>query len=91
MATDSILVTKLSTGQTVRVGDMGKTVIKPMPAEAENADSYEPYFFYGRVVDDSNAGYIGEINDIQVEPTAQPTDDNVKAGQTIVYNSGDLL
>lgn len=82
---------KLQSGEIVRVGDVGKTVVRPRPQDELNPDSYEPFFFYGRTVDVSTAGYIGEINDIQVEPNARPTNENVKAGQTIVYNSGDLL
>lgn len=91
MEKDTLLSLKLKTGEIVRVGDVGKTVVRPMPSQPADPDSYEPFFFYGRTVDVSQAGYIGEINDIQVEPNARPTDENMKAGQTIVYNSGDLL
>ena len=90
MTKDSLFTMKLQSGEIVRVGDVGKTVVRPHPQD-NDPDNYEPFFFYGRTVDTSTAGYIGEINDIQVEPNARPTDENVKAGQTIVYNSGDLL
>ena len=86
---------KLTTGEVVLVGDVGKTRVRQPPVDINNPDAYEPGYLYGVEFKDTDtpeiSGFIGEINDIQVDPAARPTADTVKAGQTIVYSEGDLL
>ena len=85
---DTILFTKIGE-QAVRVGDVGKTVIRDLP-ENPTIDSLEEFYFYTTDAP-ANEGYIGEINNIQVEPVLNKTPEEMEAGDAISYVAYDLL
>lgn len=85
---DTILFTKIGE-QAVRVGDVGKTVIRDLPPDA-TVDSLEEFYFYTADAP-ANEGYIGEINNIQVEPVLNKTPEEMEAGDAISYVAYDLL
>lgn len=85
---DTILFTKIGE-QAVRVGDVGKTVIRDLP-ENPNIDDLEEFYFYTADAP-ANEGYIGEINNIQVEPVLNKTPEEMEAGDAISYVAYDLL
>lgn len=85
---DTILFTKIGE-QAVRVGDVGKTVIRDLPPNA-TIDSLEEFYFYTTDAP-ANEGYIGEINNIQVEPVLNKNPEDMEAGDAISYVAYDLL
>ena len=85
---DTILFTKIGE-QAVRVGDVGKTVIRDLPPDA-TVDSLEEFYFYTADAP-ANEGYIGEINNIQVEPVLNKNPEDMEAGDAISYVAYDLL
>lgn len=85
---DTILFTKIGE-QAVRVGDVGKTVIRDLP-ENPTIDSLEEFYFYTTDAP-ANEGYIGEINNIQVEPVLNKRPEDMEAGDAISYVAYDLL
>lgn len=85
---DTILFTKIGE-QAVRVGDVGKTVIRDLP-ENPNIDDLEEFYFYTADAP-ANEGFIGEINNIQVEPVLNKTPEEMEAGDAISYVAYDLL
>ena len=85
---DTILFTKIGE-QAVRVGDVGKTVIRTLPPDA-TVDDLEEFYFYTTDAP-ANEGYIGEINNIQVEPVLNKTPEEMEAGDAISYVAYDLL
>lgn len=85
---DTILFTKIGE-QAVRVGDVGKTVIRTLPPDA-TIDSLEEFYFYTTDAPASE-GYIGEINNIQVEPVLNKNPEDMEAGDAISYVAYDLL
>lgn len=85
---DTILFTKIGE-QAVRVGDVGKTVIRDLP-ENPTIDSLEEFYFYTTDAP-ANEGYIGEINNIQVEPVLNKDPEDMEAGDAISYVAYDLL
>lgn len=85
---DTILFTKIGE-QAVRVGDVGKTVIRDLPPDP-TIDDLEEFYFYTTDAP-ANEGYIGEINNIQVEPVLNTTPEDMKAGDAISYVAYDLL
>lgn len=85
---DTILFTKIGE-QAVRVGDVGKTVIRDLPPDA-TIDSLEEFYFYTTDAP-ANEGYIGEINNIQVEPVLNKNPEDMEAGDAISYVAYDLL
>lgn len=85
---DTILFTKIGE-QAVRVGDVGKTVIRDLPSDA-TIDDLEEFYFYTTDAP-ANEGYIGEINNIQVEPVLNKTPEEMEAGDAISYVAFDLL
>lgn len=85
---DTILFTKIGE-QAVRVGDVGKTVIRDLPPDA-TTDSLEEFYFYTTDAP-ANEGYIGEINNIQVEPVLNKNPEDMEAGDAISYVAYDLL
>lgn len=85
---DTILFTKIGE-QAVRVGDVGKTVIRDLPQDA-TIDDLEEFYFYTTDAP-ANEGYIGEINNIQVEPVLNKTPEEMEAGDAISYVAFDLL
>lgn len=96
MAKNACMKVKAADGTVVIVGDVGHTRIRKPPVDMDNPDAYEVGFLYAFTPKNTGdipqvSGYIGEINDIQIDPDARPTAESVKAGQTIVYSEGDLL
>lgn len=87
---DTILYTKTAEGQAVRVGDVGKSVIRTLP-ESPTIDDLEEHYFYTTPVSTDQAGFIGEINNIQVEPALNKDPEAMEAGDAIIYGTGDLL
>lgn len=85
---DTILFTKIGE-QAVRVGDVGKTVIRTLPPDA-TIDDLEEFYFYTTDAP-ANEGFIGEINNIQVEPVLNKTPEEMEAGDAISYVAYDLL
>lgn len=85
---DTILFTKIGE-QAVRVGDVGKTVIRDLP-ENPTINSLEEFYFYTTDAP-ANEGYIGEINNIQVEPVLNKDPEDMEAGDAISYVAYDLL
>ena len=85
---DTILFTKIGE-QAVRVGDVGKTVIRTLPPDA-TIDDLEEFYFYTTDAP-ANEGYIGEINNIQVEPVLNKRPEDMEAGDAISYVAYDLL
>lgn len=85
---DTILFTKIGE-QAIRVGDVGKTVIRTLPPDA-TIDDLEEFYFYTTDAP-ANEGYIGEINNIQVEPVLNKTPEEMEAGDAISYVAYDLL
>lgn len=85
---DTILFTKIGE-QAVRVGDVGKTVIRDLPSDA-TIDDLEEFYFYTTDAP-ANEGFIGEINNIQVEPVLNKTPEEMEAGDAISYVAFDLL
>lgn len=85
---DTILFTRIGE-QAVRVGDVGKTVIRDLPPDP-TIDDLEEFYFYTTDAP-ANEGYIGEINNIQVEPVLNTTPEDMKAGDAISYVAYDLL
>lgn len=85
---DTILFTRIGE-QAVRVGDTGKTVIRDLPPDP-TIDDLEEFYFYTTDAP-ANEGYIGEINNIQVEPVLNTTPEDMKAGDAISYVAYDLL
>lgn len=85
---DTILFTRIGE-QAVRVGDMGKTVIRDLPPDP-TIDDLEEFYFYTTDAP-ANEGYIGEINNIQVEPVLDKTPEEMEAGDAISYVAYDLL
>lgn len=86
---DTIIYTKLD-GQSVRVGDVGKSVIRALPAGASTAEDLEDHFLY--MVDPPiEVSGSSEITNIQVEPSANKEPADMLAGGAIVYGTGDLL
>lgn len=85
---DTILFTKIGE-QAVRVGDVGKTVIRTLPQDP-TIDDLEEFYFYTTDAP-ANEGYIGEINNIQVEPVLNKNPEDIEAGDAISYVAYDLL
>lgn len=85
---DTILFTRIGE-QAVRVGDVGKTVIRDLPPDP-TIDDLEEFYFYTTDAP-ANEGYIGEINNIQVEPVLNTTPEDMEAGDAISYVAYDLL
>ena len=85
---DTILFTKIG-DKAVRVGDTGKTVIRDLP-ENSTIDDLEEFYFYTADAP-ANEGFIGEINNIQVEPVLNKDPDDMEAGDAISYVAYDLL
>lgn len=85
---DTILFTKIGE-QAVRVGDVGKTVIRDLPPDP-TIDDLEEFYFYTTDAP-ANEGYIGEINNIQVEPVLNKNPEDMEAGDAISYVAYDLL
>ena len=85
---DTILFTKIGE-QAVRVGDVGKTVIRTLPPDA-TVDDLEEFYFYTTDAP-ANEGFVGEINNIQVEPVLNKTPEEMEAGDAISYVAYDLL
>lgn len=85
---DTILFTKIGE-QAVRVGDVGKTVIRDLPSDA-TIDDLEEFYFYTTDAP-ANEGFIGEINNIQVEPVLNKNPEEMEAGDAISYVAYDLL
>lgn len=85
---DTILFTKIGE-QAVRVGDVGKTVIRDLPSDA-TIDDLEEFYFYTTDAP-ANEGFIGEINNIQVEPVLNKNPEEMGAGDAISYVAYDLL
>ena len=85
---DTILFTKIGE-QAVRVGDVGKTVIRTLPPDA-TIDDLEEFYFYTTDAP-ANEGFIGEINNIQVEPVLNKNPEDMEAGDAISYVAYDLL
>ena len=85
---DTILFTKIGE-QAIRVGDVGKTVIRTLPPDA-TIDDLEEFYFYTTDAP-ANEGFIGEINNIQVEPVLNKTPEEMEAGDAISYVAYDLL
>lgn len=85
---DTILFTKIGE-QAVRVGDVGKTVIRDLPPDP-TIDDLEEFYFYTTDAP-ANEGYIGEINNIQVEPVLNKDPEDMEAGDAISYVAYDLL
>ena len=85
---DTILFTRIGE-QAVRVGDVGKTVIRDLPPDP-TIDDLEEFYFYTTDAP-ANEGFIGEINNIQVEPVLNTTPEDMEAGDAISYVAYDLL
>ena len=68
---------------------MGKTVIRTLPPDA-TIDDLEEFYFYTTDAP-ANEGFIGEINNIQVEPVLNKTPEEMEAGDAISYVAYDLL
>lgn len=85
---DTILFTKIGE-QAVRVGDVGKTVIRDLPPDP-TIDDLEEFYFYTTDAP-ANEGFIGEINNIQVEPVLNKDPEEMEAGDAISYVAYDLL
>lgn len=85
---DTILFTKIGE-QAVRVGDVGKTVIRTLPQDPI-IDDLEEFYFYTTDAP-ANEGFIGEINNIQVEPVLNKDPEEMEAGDAISYVAYDLL
>lgn len=85
---DSVITTKVN-DQAVRIGDVGKTVVRTLP---ENADinSLEEFYLYTRDAPVTEL-FIGEINNIQVEQALNKSPEDMKAGEAISYEAYDLL
>ena len=90
MAENCILKFKTDDGHVVQVGDMGKTLIRDL-GTASTADELEPNFFYARDYDGTDGNKLGEISNIQVEPTWSGDTDTLKAGDAIAFGTDDLL
>lgn len=90
MAQDAIAYFKSSNGEVARVGDVGKTVIRQM-FSTYTIDDLEVNFFYSTDVADSpESTSVGEINNIQIEPS-MPEGRELKAGDAIIFGSEDLF
>lgn len=91
MAKDVLAKVKLNTGEVVRVGDVGKTVVRKMTAET-TIDNMEYNFFYSMDVEDAppTVAALGEISNIQVEPSEDAVDE-LQAGDSVIYGTGDLF
>lgn len=85
---DTILFTKIGE-QAVRVGDVGKTVIRDLPPDP-TIDDLEEFYLYTTDAP-ANEGFIGEINNIQVEPVLNKDPEEMEAGDAISYVAYDLL
>lgn len=85
---DTILFTRIGE-QAVRVGDVGKTVIRDLPPDP-TIDDLEEFYFYTTDAP-ANEGFIGEINNIQVEPVLNKDPEEMEAGDAISYVAYDLL
>lgn len=91
MATDFIAKVKLDTGEVGRIGDVGKTVIRKLEPDTTE-DQLEYNFFYATdVVESDEPSAIGEISNIQVEPSFNAETDTINEGDSIIYSTGDLL
>lgn len=90
MAIDLLAKVKLSTGEVGRVGDVGKTVIRELEPDTTE-DQMEYNFFYSTDVVESGPVSIGEISNIQVEPSFDEETGVINAGDSIIYGTGDLL
>lgn len=89
MAEDCLLKFKTNDGHVVRVGDIGKSVVRDLGAITD-ANDLEPNFFYARDYDESTAT-LGEISNIQVEPSWSGDAETLKAGDAIAFGTLDLL
>ena len=89
MAVDFLAKVKLTTGEVGRIGDVGKTAVKELGPDATEDDLEHNFFYATDVVDTPNT--IGEISNIQVERSFDPKRDQLKAGDSVVYVTGDLL
>lgn len=87
---DSLFVVKTKTGEAIRVGDVGKTVVRDLPPDATE-DTLEPYFFYSKEHKGVSSLSLGEVNNIQVEPSWSGNEAQLDGGDAIVYGSDDLL
>lgn len=87
---DGMLVTKTSTGEAVRVGDTGKTVVRDLPPDA-SIDNIEPYFFYAKEHTGIDPNTLSEITNIQVEPEWTENVSQLDKGDAMIYNADDLL
>ena len=90
MAEDAILKLKTSDGHIVQVGDMGKSIVRSMDGVA-SADDMELNFFYSRDFEGTEGNMLGEISNIQVEPTWNGDTTTLKAGDAIAFGTDDLL
>lgn len=78
MAEDYLARVKLSTGEIGRIGDVGKTAIKPLTPDI-TADNMEVNFFYA--VSAQQSPPITKTVSKEKEPESR----------TVVYKAGDLL
>lgn len=89
MAVDFLAKVKLPDGGVGRIGDVGKTAVRELGPDATEDDLEHNFFYATDVVDVPNA--IGEISNIQVEPSFDIEHDTLNEGDSVVYSTGDLL
>lgn len=90
MAEDCILKLKTNDGHTVQVGDMGKTMVRPL-GDIASADDMEVNFFYARDYTGEDGNALGEIRNIQVEPAWTGDVSALNPGDAIAFGTPDLL
>lgn len=90
MAEDCILKLKTNNGHIVQVGDMGKTMVRPL-GDIASADDMEVNFFYARDYTGEDGNALGEIRNIQVEPEWDGDVSKLNAGDAFAYSTPDLL
>lgn len=89
MAKDCLFKVKLNDGTVAQVGDVGKSVVRDL-GDITDVNDLEPNFFYARDYNGEEAFSLGEISNIQVEPSwsgAEPLEN----GDAVVFGTNDLL
>lgn len=72
---------------TLRFGDTGKTVVRPLP---EDGSDLEENYLYAADAEETS-GAVGEVSNFQINPEWDGNVDSLQAGDAFIYTGKDLL
>lgn len=73
----------------LRMGDTGKTLVRPLPEEGTELE--EHVLYAGDLDESSQTAKVGEVSNIQISPQWSGNPEDLKAGDAFIFAGKDLL